>query len=183
VVVASDLDPVAVEHLQRAFRDEPTVKVASYRFPLTPADREELKALAIDSIVCCNVLEHIEKDAEALADMRAVLQPGGRLALLVPSLKRLYGSLDEHLGHFRRYEKRELEEKVAAAGFDLEDCFFINKPGIFGWWLNGKILRRKVLPRAQLRGFNLMLPFLKREEANPPSSGMSLLAIARRPPS
>jgi glycosyltransferase involved in cell wall biosynthesis len=179
-VVASDLDPIAVEYLRGTFRDAPAVRVASYRFPLDDAARREIRGDAIDTIVCCNVLEHIEKDEETLADMRALLEPGGRLALLVPALQRLYGTLDEHLGHFRRYEKEDLEGKLARSGFELEDCRFVNRPGVFGWWLNGRLLRRRVLPRAQLRAFGLLLPLLRSDEKSPPSYGMSLLAIARK---
>ncbi|HEY6148467.1 MAG TPA: class I SAM-dependent methyltransferase, partial [Thermoanaerobaculia bacterium] len=181
LVVASDLDPVAVEYLRGAFHDEPRARVASYAFPLSPQALEELRALRIDSIVCCNVLEHIERDEPTLADMLSILAPGGRLALLVPAMHRLFGTLDEQLRHFRRYEKEELAAKLRAAGFQIEDLRFLNRPGVFGWWLNGRVLRRRVLPRGQLRAFGLVLPFLRREEQNPPSYGMSLLAIARKP--
>jgi glycosyltransferase involved in cell wall biosynthesis len=181
LVVASDLDPIAVEYLKGTFRDDPTVEVKSYRFPLEPAGRAELASRMIDTIVCCNVLEHIEDDRATLADMREVLQPGGRLVLLVPALSWLYGTLDEHLRHFRRYEKAELEQKISAAGFALEDCRFVNRPGVVGWYVNGRILRRRILPKGQLRAFKLMLPLLRREEEHPPSFGMSLLAIARKP--
>ncbi|HLN57657.1 MAG TPA: glycosyltransferase [Thermoanaerobaculia bacterium] len=180
-VIASDLDPVAVEYLKGTFRDNPAVRVASYRFPLTTSEREEIRALSIDTIVCCNVLEHIEDDRATLSDMRAVLQPGGRLVLLVPALSWLYGTLDRHLRHFRRYEKEELREKLADAGFALEDIRFVNRPGILGWFVNGRLLRRRILPRAQLQAFKLFFPLLRREERNPPSTGMSLLAIARKP--
>ena len=125
-------------------------------------------------------MEHIEDDRATLSDMREILQPGGRLVLLVPALAKLYGSLDVHLRHFRRYEKAELEEKVRAAGFQIEELRFVNRPGIFGWWLNGSVLRRRVLPRGQLLAFKFLMPMLKREENHPPSSGLSLLAIARR---
>ncbi len=101
--------------------------------------------------------------------------------LLVPALGWLFGSLDEHLRHFRRYEKAELEQKLAAAGFAIEDCRFLNRPGVAGWYVNGRILHRRVLPKGQLRAFKLMLPLLRREESHPPSFGMSLLAIARKP--
>jgi glycosyltransferase involved in cell wall biosynthesis len=180
LVVASDLDPVAIEYLKGVFRDEPAVRVASYRFPLDEATRNEIRSMNIDTIVCCNVLEHIEDDRSTLSDMRSVLAPGGRLALLVPALQKLYGSLDEHLGHFRRYEKDELTEKLSAARFKIEDIRFVNRPGVFGWWVNGKLLRRRVLPKMQLRAFSWMQPLLKKEETQPPSYGMSLLAIARR---
>ncbi len=180
LVVASDLDPVALEYLRGTFRDDPSVRIASYRFPLAETERAEIRTLRIDTAVCLNVLEHIEDDVSTLADLHAVLPPGGRLILLVPALARLYGTLDEHLRHFRRYERVELEEKIRDAGFALEDCRFLNRAGILGWYVNGKILRRRVLPRTQLSLFRLTMPLLRREETNPPSSGMSLLAIARR---
>jgi glycosyltransferase involved in cell wall biosynthesis len=181
VVVASDLDRTAIEFLRGTFRDEPRARVASYAFPLTPDAREELRALRIDSIVCCNVLEHIERDEAALSDMLSILPSGGRLALLVPAMQKLFGTLDEQLGHFRRYEREELEAKLRAAGFLVDDLRFLNRPGVVGWWLNGRVLRRRVLPRGQLRAFALALPMLRREERNPPSYGMSLLAVARKP--
>ncbi len=180
LVVASDLDPVALEYLKGAFRGDPAVCIASYRFPLDRASRGELRGLAIDTIVCCNVLEHIEDDRGALADMREILQPGGRLVLLVPAMQRLFSTLDEHLRHFRRYEKPDLERKLSEAGFALEDCRFLNRPGVFGWFVTGRILRRRVLPRSQLRAFGLLYPLLKREEKAPPAFGLSLLAIARK---
>ena len=134
----------------------------------------------MDTIVCLNVLEHIEDDVATLADLHALLPTGGRLVLIVPALARLYGTLDVHLHHFRRYEKAELEQKIRDAGFALEDVRFLNRPGIVGWYVNGNILRRRVLPPGQLAAFRLLLPMLQREAKNPPSIGMSLLAIARK---
>lgn len=180
LLVASDLDPVALEHLKGVFRDDPSVRIASYRFPLDGSSREEVRAIGIDTVVCLNVLEHIEDDRTTLANLKEALSPDGRLILLVPAFARLYGTLDEHLHHFRRYEKAELEQKIREAGFELEDLRFVNRPGIFGWWLNGRVLRRRVLPRGQLMAFKLLMPLLKREEVEPPSSGLSLLAIARK---
>jgi glycosyltransferase involved in cell wall biosynthesis len=183
LLVASDLDPVGVEYLKGVLREEPGVRVRSYNFPLDPETRAEIRALDLDTVVCLNVLEHIEDDRQTLLDMHDVLRQGGRLVLLVPALQKLYGTLDVHLRHFRRYEKAELEGKLAGAGFAVEDCRFVNLPGMFGWWLNGKVLRRRVLPRGQLAAFKLLLPLLRREEKNPPSTGMSLLAIVRKPAS
>jgi glycosyltransferase involved in cell wall biosynthesis len=180
LLVASDLDPVALEHLKGTFRDDPSVRIASYRFPLEPAERDEIRRLRIDSVVCLNVLEHIEDDRRTLADMYEVLEPGGRLVLLVPAFQSLFGTLDVHLRHFRRYEKAELESKIREAGFAIEDLRFVNRPGIFGWWLNGKLLRRRVLPRSQLLAFKLMMPMLEREKENPPTAGLSLIARARK---
>ena len=181
LVVASDLDPVALEYLRGVFGDQPSVRVASYRFPLGREPLAEVQGLRFDTVVCLNVLEHIENDTATLSDLSTALVPGGRLILIVPALARLYGTLDEHLRHFRRYEKAELEKKIRDAGFVLEECRFLNRPGIVGWYVNGRILRRRVLPRGQLAAFKLLMPMLRREEKNPPAIGMSLLAIARKP--
>ena len=180
-VVASDLDPVALEYLRGAFLEDASVRVASYRFPLRPEEREELRTERVDTIVCLNVLEHIEQDTATLADFAALLPSGGRLVLIVPALARLYGTLDEHLRHFRRYEKAELEKKIGDTGLVLEDCRFLNRIGILGWYVSGRILRRRILPRGQLVAFKFLMPLLRREETRPPSVGMSLLAIARKP--
>ena len=102
-------------------------------------------------------------------------------SLLVPALARIYGTLDQQLHHFRRYEKAEVEEKLKDAGFAIEDCRFLNRPGVWGWYVNARILRRRVLPRNQLRAFSLVLPLLKSEEKAPPAYGLSLLALARKP--
>ncbi|MFY9552981.1 MAG: glycosyltransferase [Thermoanaerobaculia bacterium] len=180
LLIASDLDPVALEYLRGVFREDTAVRVASFRYPLTEAERAEIRAMRLDTVVCLNVLEHIEDDVATLADLHAVLEPGGRLVLVVPALARLYGTLDEHLRHFRRYEKAELEQKVRGAGFTLENSRFLNRPGILGWYVNGKILRRRVLPRGQLAAFKLLMPILEKEAQSPPSTGMSLLAIGRK---
>ena len=179
-VVASDVEVHYVRELKARFENRSNVRVASYRFPLSEADRGDLLAERLDTVVCMNVLEHIEDDAATLRDFASVLPPGGRLALVVPSLEALYGTLDVHLKHFRRYERADLEALVKAAGFEVETVRFLNRPGVLGWWLNSKVLKKKVLPKGQLRAFRWILPLLKLEESSEPSFGMSLLVVARR---
>jgi glycosyltransferase involved in cell wall biosynthesis len=179
-VVASDVETHYVHELKAKFGNRSNVKIASYRFPLTAADREELDAEKVDTIVCLNVLEHIEDDGGTLRDFASVLPKDGRLVLLVPSLKALYGTLDVHLHHFRRYERDELKRLVTEAGFEVERIRFLNRPGVLGWWLNSRILKRKVLPKGQLAAFRWLLPLLKLEEKTDPSFGMSLLVLARK---
>jgi glycosyltransferase involved in cell wall biosynthesis len=180
-VVASDIEPHYVRELLTRFEKNGNVRVASFRFPLTPEDLADLVKERIDTIVCLNVLEHIEDDAGTLADFGRLLQPGGHLALLVPALPALYGTLDENLRHFRRYEKAALAALVARAGFAVESIRYLNRPGVFGWWLNSRVLRRRVLPKGQLGAFKWIMPLLRWEEKTEPSFGMSLLVFARKP--
>jgi glycosyltransferase involved in cell wall biosynthesis len=179
-VVASDIEAHYLRELRRRFDDKAHVRVASFSFPLSDADRADLRAEHIDSIVCMNVLEHIKEDRETLSDFASVLDPGGRMVLLVPSMPSLYGTLDEALRHFRRYDKAGLRQLVTCCGFDVQEIRFLNRLGVAGWWLNSRLLKRRVLPRGQLAAFKWFMPLLRLEEKNPPSFGMSLLVLATR---
>lgn len=179
-VVASDVEPHYVRELFGRFGERGNVRIASYRFPLDQKDRDDLRDERLDTIVCMNVLEHIEDDAATLSDFASVLQPGGHLVLLVPSMKALYGTLDRHLDHYRRYSSDELRAKVTAAGFEIDTLRFLNRPAVPGWWLNSRVLKRRVMPKGQLRVFKWVMPLLKLEEKRPPSFGLSLLVLARK---
>jgi len=89
--------------------------------------------------------------------------------------------MDEHLDHFRRYSKKELVEKLEKAGFEIENTFYYNMWGVPGWFINGRILKRRVLPSFQLRLFTLLHPLLKLEQYIKTPFGLSVVAIARKP--
>jgi glycosyltransferase involved in cell wall biosynthesis len=141
-VIASDIEPHYLRELRAKFERAANVRLASYRFPLSAADRADVLAEQIDTIVCLNVLEHIENDRQTLADFRDILQPGGHLTLLVPAHPSLYGTLDVHLRHFRRYQLPQLKQLVTDAGFHVDDIRFLNRPGVLGWWLICRVLFR-----------------------------------------
>ena len=74
-----------------------------------------------DCVVACEVMEHVEDDAEFLRRLAAILVPGGQLVMSVPARKKFWTVHDELVGHLRRYEKRELIELASAAGLkDVE---------------------------------------------------------------
>jgi SAM-dependent methyltransferase len=144
-----------------------------------------LASYAFDTVLCINVLEHIEDDVAALQHMWQVLQPGGRLLLLVPAGRYMYGSLDRALGHFRRYDRPQLQQAVEKAGFQPLQLRYMNLAGIPGWWLNSRLLKRELLPEDQLRWFNRLAPFFIRSERwlrrlwDAPL-GQSLICIAQK---
>jgi SAM-dependent methyltransferase len=140
-----------------------------------------LATFRFDTAVMLNVLEHIEDDAAALAAIHRVLAPQGRLVLLLPAEHYLYGTLDRALGHFRRYEPGDVRALVPAAGYEIELLEYMNLPGIVGWFLNGRVLRRRLLPRPQLAAFNTLAPLFERLEGSvAPPRGQSLLVICRK---
>lgn len=92
----------------------------------------DLDAIAPESrgfVYSLNVLEHIDDDVAALREIKAVMRLGGRLFLYVPAFQCLYGPMDAHVGHVRRYSRRELEAKVRAAGFRVEDVRYADSLG------------------------------------------------------
>ena len=60
----------------------------------------------------------------------------------------------------------------------VDRAFHFNALGALGWWFNGQILRRKVLPGNQLRLFNLMTPVLRLESWFRLPFGLSLVVTA-----
>lgn len=74
---------------------------------------------SLAAVVCLNVLEHIDRDQEALGHLHRILQPGGIAHVEVPAGPGCYDIYDEHLLHHRRYTMRELTAKARQAGFRI----------------------------------------------------------------
>lgn len=89
-----------------------------------------------DTVLCVNVLEHIENDAVAVGNMLDVLQPGGHLLLLVPALPSHYSHMDRLAGHYRRYTKRTLTRCYSDHPCEIVYFKYFNPIGAAGWWVN-----------------------------------------------
>ena len=177
-VVLTDVSEPYVEHLRGKFGMRPNVRVI--RWDLNDPAPSEIERSSIDGILCSNVLEHIRGDEAALDEMRDLLAPGGRLALLVPAHQALYNSFDRGLEHFRRYSRKALRGLLETSGFEVEDCWYFNALGALGWYVNGNILRRKILPENQMKLFDVLVPVLRAERHLKLPFGVSLIAIARK---
>jgi glycosyltransferase involved in cell wall biosynthesis len=176
---ASDVSPHYLEYLRGLVRGKPTLDVAE--IDVTRAEDFEGRREAYDTVICLNVLEHLDDEAAALANIRSALAPGGRALLLVPQGPWLFGSLDEALGHVRRYTRESFRAAVANAGFELETLFDFNRGTVPGWWLNGRLLRRRHFSKPQLKLVNLTTGVLRVLDRVLPWHGASLIAVARRP--
>jgi SAM-dependent methyltransferase len=131
-------------------------------------------------VICLNVLEHIDDDRGALRDIHETLQDGGRAIILVPEGQGLFSSLDEELGHRRRYSEDDLRRRMMEAGFETETVLRFNRVSRPGWWLNGKVLKRRTIGRFQLKAFDRMVWFFRRIDAHLPWSPTSLIAVGRK---
>lgn len=178
LVLALEVDPFYVEKLKNLFKNKPHVK--PILSGVESADWDKLKPYNIDSIVLSNVLEHIEDDGAAVANFKRVLVPGGRLVILVPALPQLFGTIDEAVGHFRRYTPETLRAVLEGQGFAVETLEWINLVGIPGWFMNGRVFKRRAVPPLQLKLYDTVSPLLAQlEDKLPIPVGMSLMAVAR----
>lgn len=94
-------------------------RAAAEANPVIAGDLERLSLPddAFDAAVCAEVLEHLDDDAAALAELARVLRPGGLLIVTVPADPYRYDWTDQWAGHRRRYTVAMLEERMRAAGF------------------------------------------------------------------
>ena len=141
-----------------------------------------LPAGEADAVVAVNVVEHVEDDAAVLRAAARALAPGGHLLLFVPALPALFGTLDEAFDHYRRYTRRELLEKLAAAGLEPVEARYMNVTGIAAWWLWSKVLRRRTITAGDARTYDRWVVPVVRwlEDRIDPPVGNALLAVARK---
>ena len=125
-------------------------------------------------------IDHLVKrfgDLTAVNDISLTVKPGEFFCVLGPNaagktttIRMLAGLIKPTSGSAR------------IAGFDVQTIRYLNCPGVLGWWLNSRVLRRRVLPRGQLAVFRWIQPLLTLEEKRDPPFGMSLLVLATRHP-
>lgn len=177
--LGTDVDPEYLKLLRRRFDRNPNIDVA--HFDLSEPPPPEVTRQAYDTIVCLNVLEHVQDDRRALENLHRLLEPGGRLILLVPAHGVLYGEIDQAIGHYRRYERAPLQQLLSSVGFELDDLFFVNALSTPGWYLNGRVLKRTAVPGFQARVADRLVPLYRLERKLKLPFGLSLIAVGRRP--
>jgi glycosyltransferase involved in cell wall biosynthesis/protein-L-isoaspartate O-methyltransferase len=177
--VASDIDAEHMARLRVRFRGRPNLEIRKCDL----CDSSDFGPLreAFDSVVCLNVVEHVKDDLEALRNIFSALRPGGRAVILVPQDQKAYGTLDEVLGHYRRYSEAQLRERMEAAGFEVELVLHFNRVTRPGWRINGQLLKRRSFSRFQLRIFDTLVPLWRRIDHWFPWPAVSVIAVGRVP--
>ncbi|MDR3719250.1 MAG: class I SAM-dependent methyltransferase [Bryobacteraceae bacterium] len=181
LVIATDIEQACTERLALRFPGAPNLVVHTLNV-LSP-EFASLRRYEPDSVVCLNVLEHVEDDALALRHMYQVLPDGGVVVLLVPAFESLYGPIDRLLGHYRRYSKSSMRQLAGRSGFKVKTLRFMNSVGFFGWWFNARVRKAAGQSEDQIRLFDrYVVPAMRRIEAVvPPPFGQSLFAVLTKP--
>jgi SAM-dependent methyltransferase len=184
-VLATEYGERNLAELSRRFAGDDRVEVD--RCDLTGDDARRYEGRHLDTVVCLDVIEHLEDDAHALRSFHRVLVPGGRLLLKVPAHPFLYGAVDEASRHFRRYRRAGLAGAIADAGFEVEWVRHMNAAATVPYLVKSRILKRRTnfsnsLGAGRLSLYDRLIPWIERvEQRVPPPFGLSLIAVGRKP--
>jgi SAM-dependent methyltransferase len=177
-VILTDYEAEYLHLLRRRFGNYENVQIR--HLDLDTFTASGLAGESIDSVVCLNVLEHIENDRRVLGEIRRTLTPGGVLVVLVPAHPQLFSDLDRNLGHHRRYTAPMLVDRFREAGFVVEHSRYFNWVGAIGWYWFGRILGRPHITRTAVRGYRLMSWLRELEEWYSFGFGLSTIVIGRK---
>jgi SAM-dependent methyltransferase len=94
-----------------------------------------------DAVVALDVIEHIDDDRAAVANLCRLTRPGGLAIVSVPALPELYTEFDRVQGHRRRYVPETLSLAFKDSGLALEQMIW------WGAWLVPILKRQRARPR------------------------------------
>jgi SAM-dependent methyltransferase len=143
-VLALDSYPESLTKLRRRFSPERVLEVAADgRIPLADA--------SVDCVTALDVLEHLERDTAAVAEIRRVLRPGGLAVVTVPASMRLWSDWDVSLRHIRRYDRESLLA-LFGDGWSVEHAAYMNSLAFpLVWLLRRRRSSKTTSPRAEDR--------------------------------
>lgn len=159
--------------------------------------RLPLASASFDLVTCIDVLEHLEDDRRAVAELARILRPAGLLVVSVPAFMALWGDHDRLYGHHRRYRTREVRERFEAAGLRVRKLSYFEPLFFAPLWLY-RNWKKKAVKEGGLaerddfvkvgKGLNAVLTemiaaerFFLRYASFP--FGVTILAVAEKPAS
>jgi len=167
---------ISVLRARERFADQPNVSIIQRSLEECP--NPDVPAGGFDTVICLNVLEHLEDDVHSLRRMGELCRGGGRVVILVPAHMSAYGEMDRYYGHWRRYNRRSLGRAFREAGLSVGRSFYMNALGYFGWLWHGRIFPCQKIPSSSARLVNRLAPFLAAfERFIPPPFGQSLIMV------
>jgi SAM-dependent methyltransferase len=171
-VTASDINKKYLEKIKNQF---------DVRVERLDIEKQSLNK-KFDGIYSLNVFEHIKDDEEALKNTYKMLKKHGKFVILVPAHQWNFSQMDKGLGHYRRYNKKLLIDKLKEAGFKVKRVEYINMIGALGWFINGKLLSKKKVDVTSVSVFDKYIApvSLKIENFINPLFGLSVVAIATK---
>lgn len=179
-IIHSDYSDEMIPVLKKRFSN--TAKHEVVQLDISSDDfKNSIAPGSINTITCSNVLEHIKDHIQALKNMHTLLDTGGKLVLLVPSLPQIYGTLDSLVGHYRRYTKPSAREALEQAGFKIESQHYMNIFGTITWYIAGRVLKQQSFNKETCSRLDKIVPILEgMESIIKPPFGQSLITVCQK---
>ncbi len=178
-LLATEIESGYVASLRERFADAPHVDVA--RFDLEGPLPASVAERTFDTVLSMNVIEHVADDLGAVRRVSSRLKPGGWMLTYVPAMPFAYGPMDEALGHHRRYTRATFGRLMEDAGLVVDRLEYMNALGLVGWWVNNKVLRRRIPDPSQVGVFERLMPLVRLEDLVSVPVGLGVVCHARRP--
>jgi ubiquinone/menaquinone biosynthesis C-methylase UbiE len=119
------------------------------------------KNVTFDTILYIDVLEHIQQDSEELNLAKDFLAPGGNLIVLSPAHQFLFSKFDESIGHFRRYNKKDLK-KIKPDGLHIKNMKYLDSMGVLASAANRLFLNEELPSSNKIKLWNnYLIPMSK----------------------
>ncbi len=175
-VTALDINNKYLDIIKRKYPS-----IDTFEFDLQATSTPQRLINRFDSVVAINVLEHMPNMNLALKNIYTMLKPGGKLIVLIPSFQFAYGPMDKNLGHYRRYTVQNFSNHLSQVKLKPVFGRYINFWGLWGWWFNGKFLKRDTISGSQVRIFDLLFrPWMILERIIKLPMGLSLISISEK---
>ena len=162
-ITLSDMDKGYVLQLQEKFGGFQNLEGVYHLDFSDPQLKEKYPELLgqFDTVFALNVLEHVADENQAMQNAFQLLKKGGKVVILVPAFQALYNQFDVQLEHHRRYVPRSLKSVFEKSGFRVVHSQYFNFIAVFGWFVSGNVLRKKIIPNGQMRFYDRLVPLWK----------------------
>ncbi len=178
IYFATDINPLYLQMANNLKLDKPYLRV-DY-LDLNNVSEFVRQNKLFDTIICLNVIEHIDDDNLALKNISSLLSKNGKAIVLVPRGQWLFGTLDQVLGHKRRYSEAMLKQLAEKNGFTIEKILHFNRASTIPWWINGKLMRKRSFGYFQIFFMNMITPILRRIDSFIPIQSLSYIVILKK---
>lgn len=92
-------------------------------------DVKAVKPKSYDIIYALNVMEHVENDHDVFDELVKALKKDGLIIIYVPAFQVLYSTMDELVGHYRRYRKNRLRTMATRNNLEILDLYYCDPIG------------------------------------------------------
>ena len=116
-VVALDLSFEALLLAQKRYKSS-FINANLNQLPILPN--------SVGLILATDILEHLQDDLAGIISLRHPLREEGILIVTVPAFRFLWGIQDRVTGHQRRYDRKEIVDKLERGGFEVLRSSYFN---------------------------------------------------------